>query len=216
MKNRVISLLLLLAMLMTTVPVMTMVGSAETSMAEEGDDPKRLTNYDKLYVGADGSTTENGGKLVTLFSGFGSDASIDMMSGTWINKLGDLNATFGNLKYWEKRADGGIGYTGIYGQLNEEGTIANSSPYNNISAGASSFTNTRLNLGLDLLPDDDYTIEYVARYMPIYVADAEGNIAKGTDGEPLEYYVAKGSGVSSSQYAGAIDYIGFISSCPSM
>lgn len=176
------------------------------------ENAKKFTDYDNLYVGADGSTTANGGKLVSLFSAFGGDVSVDMTSGTWINKIGDVNATFGNLKYWERREDGSVGYTGFYGQLNPDGSINTSASTNNISAGASSFTNTRLNLGLDLLPKDDYTIEYVAKYMPIYVANEDGTIAKDAQGNPLEYFVASGQGVSSSQYAGAIDYIGFISS----
>ncbi len=173
---------------------------------------KKLSIYDELYVGADGSRTANGGKLINLFVAFGGDASVNLSSGIWLDKLSDSTATFGNAKYWEKRADGSVGYTGFYGQLNPDGSINKSATTNNISAGASSFTQTKLDFGIDMLPKDDYTIEYTAKYMPIYVANPDGTIAEDADGNPLEYYNATGQGVASSQYAGAIDYIGFISS----
>ena len=179
---------------------------------QDKENAKKLSVYDELYVGADGSRTANGGYLVHLFSAFNLDASVNLANGVWVDKLSDNTATFGNSKYWERRDDSAVGYTGFYGQLNADGTINKSASTNNISAGASSFTQTRLDLGLELLPKDDYTIEYVAKYMPIYVADANGDIALDADGGLMQYYNVTGNGVPSSQYAGAIDAIGFITS----
>ncbi|MBE6655901.1 MAG: hypothetical protein E7609_03385 [Ruminococcaceae bacterium] len=194
-----------------------------------------LNDYEKMYVGANGETTANGGKLVALF---GSTELIDTEAedwdGTWVNKLGLNHAKFNNSSVWEKRADGSIGFTGLYGQW-VDGKLVNSTydkklPTDNILShiynsyaeengkklgglNDPSFANTRLQLGLALLPKEDFTIEYVAKYNPIYVATPDGEIAKDDAGNPIEYYVANGNnGISAAEYTRPFDYIGFISS----
>ena len=179
-----------------------------------------LDNYDALYIGANGEKTANGGHLLSLFGAFGGDVSVDLASGVWANKLGGKSATFGNHEQWERR-DGGVGFTIFYGQLDADGNFVKDAPTNNVAqnGGANNsakFLNTRLQFGLDLLPEEDFTIEYVAKYNPIYVADAEGNIALDADGNPEESYnylteSSDRKGID-AYYAGAIDFIGFISS----
>ncbi len=195
--------------------------------AAEKEKAKNLNEYEKLYAGAqivDGERvkTANGGYLLSLFGAFNGDASADLAFGEWVNKLGGKSATFGNLEQWERR-DGGVGFTIFYGQIDENGNFVKDAPTNNVAQqnlanNSAKFLNTRLQFGLDLLPEEDFTIEYVAKYNPIYVADENGNIALDADGNPEESYnhlLADSSGTQrgiDAYYAGAIDYIGFISS----
>lgn len=194
---------------------------------------KVLNDYEKLYVGATGPITRGEGESINLVALFGANGrSVDLENGVWVNKVGDLNATFGNYEtgIWQKRADGGVGYTGLYGQFDAAGKLATSIlggedgktnlvALTNTVASGSGNTNkhlkTRLNFGLDLLPDEDYTIEYAAKYTPIYVADpnAEDKIARDIDGNPVEFYTSNAnSGISSAQYTAPLDYLGLISS----
>ncbi len=192
----------------------------EAAIAEEKEirATRVLNDYEKLYVGADGSETANGGHLLSLFGS--KDRSVDLENGRWINKIGEINATFGNFGYykteiWQKRADGGVGYTGLYGKYNEGGALVKVSETNNMAdAAGSPHINTRLNLGMELLPTEDFTIEYVAKYMPIYVGDpnASDGIAREPNGTPIEYHDVNKNGIGSTQYSGALDYLGLISS----
>lgn len=192
----------------------------ETAIAALVEDEKRLakakklSDYEALYVGADGSLTENGGKLVALFSV--TDESLNLTTGEWINKIGSVNASLGNAGRWQKREDGGIGYDVLYGQF-VNGELKTDVSTNTVATGSGSGSSvhlkTRLNLGLALLPKEDFTIEYTAKYNPIYVANADGTVATNADGTPVEYYVAnKNNGISNAEYSAALDYIGFISS----
>ncbi len=128
MKKRMLSALLVLCTLLSLLPV-------QAAMAEETlvkDDPpapiteetaenELLTDYDKLYVGADGSKTANGGKLIALYSAYGTDRatvtlSTGKTSGSWKNKLdatGETDAVLRDeydTKDWELGEDGGLGY----------------------------------------------------------------------------------------------------------
>ncbi len=193
----------------------------EAAIAEEKEirASRVLDDYEKLYVGADGSETANGGHLVSLFGAKG--RSVDLENGRWINKLGEINATFGDYTsgvwtdgVWEKRADGGVGYTGIYGKYSEDGALVREAVTNTINHTNNYSKSARLQLGLELLPKEDFTIEYVAKYTPIYVGDetADDKIARDSSGDPIEYYVANKNGISGSEDTHALDYLGFISS----
>lgn len=77
------------------------------------------TVYDDMYVGADGSETVNGGKLVALFTDYGTDVSAWLKGGMWLPKKGDYTATINGGQYnaetnktgWVDLANGGIGYS---------------------------------------------------------------------------------------------------------
>ncbi len=93
-------------------------GNSTTLLSESGTG---MTAYDSLYIGADGSTTAYGGKLIGLYTAFtANDASVTLASGTaagvWKNKMditGSTNATlrdtYANVD-WTFGAEGGVGY----------------------------------------------------------------------------------------------------------
>ena len=121
MKKRWISLLLVACTLLSLFPTVIFSAAAEeslpkdesalgnTSAVEDGALPER-TAYDGLYVGADGSTTANGGKLVALFSAFGDDlSSVDLTAGTWTDKMNGNVATLRGAG-WMAGSAGGFGF----------------------------------------------------------------------------------------------------------
>ncbi len=184
-------------------------------IAKERANAQKLSEYDKLYVGSEkGPEPINGGKLVALFNAFSGDFSSAVVSkGLWINKVGKADATFGNAQYWSDREGGSVGFDVLFGQLQPDGSVKTGTETDTGSdKEGTSFVNTRLNLGLDLLPKDDYTIQYVAKYNPVYVANPDGTVATDKDGNKLEYYAVSGNGISNSEYVGAVDKVGFISS----
>ncbi len=120
MKKRLISLLLVACTLLSLFPTVLFAASAEESLpkdesqsgvssAPQTETLTEKTAYDGLYVGADGSTTANGGKLVALFTAFGTDASADLTAGTWSDKMNGNVATLRG-DGWTVGAKGGIGY----------------------------------------------------------------------------------------------------------
>lgn len=87
--------------------------------AQAADESLRaMTAYDALYVGADGSTTRNGGMLTALYTAFTKeDPSVDLAKGVWYNKVGKSNITvYGRQKSvtnatgWIYGENGGFGY----------------------------------------------------------------------------------------------------------
>ncbi len=76
-----------------------------------------LTNYDTLYVGADGEKTANGGNLIGLYTAFASDKSgYDLQAGKWFNKMDTTGATDAILRdssdavSWVAGEGGGLAY----------------------------------------------------------------------------------------------------------
>ncbi len=122
MKKRLISFLLSLITVLSLFPVMA-VGAvaAETELPKDtGKTPAiqaeeeraALSEYDTLYIGADGSETANGGVLLALYSAFGADSSVDLTAGAWQNKMdatGETDAAFKGASFWQKKANG-VGY----------------------------------------------------------------------------------------------------------
>ncbi len=99
----------------------------------------KKTAYDALYVGADGSKTENGGVLSILLSAYDtSSVIVHEKSTVWYDKMGNYNATLAG-SLWQKYADGGIGY---------DLSAFDYSQYLSIDPTA--------------LPTDTYTLEYVS------------------------------------------------------
>ena len=128
MKKRMLCALLLIGTLLSLFPVQT-VAAEETLIKDEtpalttdgGEENSLLTDYDKLYVGADGSPTANGGKLIGLYTAYGTDyatvtLSADKTNGAWKNKMDATGATDAVLRDtytgtdWVKDEKGGIGY----------------------------------------------------------------------------------------------------------
>lgn len=128
MKKRLLSALLVLCTLLSLLPAQAVMAE-ETLVKDETPAPMEneekessfFTDYDKLYVGADGSKTANGGKLLALYSAYGDDsATVTLSSGTtagvWKNKMdltGETDALLRDecdTKDWELGEDGGLGY----------------------------------------------------------------------------------------------------------
>lgn len=206
MMRKMIGSILILCMLITAIPI---------SVAAQASTPAMITEEEgvdlhSLYV-TDG--------LVAHLSVLGTAAdSASLASGVWQDRVSGASATLGNKQYWERRADGAVGFDILYGVYeNGKVTLASDAasplPTDRYASRAlATYSQTRLQLGLALLPNDDFTIEYVARYNPIYVADKNGGIAKNADGSPMELYKMTGHGAPDAQYAGPADHIGFFSS----
>ncbi|MBQ8907265.1 MAG: hypothetical protein IJY71_01590, partial [Clostridia bacterium] len=139
--------------------------------------------YDMLYVGADGSDTANGGKLLLLYNAYEANNSAVPEIGTWFNKVGDADATFVNGTQgthdpvWEMRGNG-VGYDVYGGPLNADGTINTATylSFYHTNGGWSQSWGTRLDLPLDVLyalNDGDYTLDYVSKYDKIKVRNAD-------------------------------------------
>ena len=126
--------------------------------------------------------------LTSLFSIF-REGSVNLASGTWRNLVGGANATFGNKDQWSENANGSVGFNMYYGTV-IDGTYTASVDGDGTS---NYFTyGTRLNLGISLLPADDFTVEYLAQYKPYYVTDGAGNLVPDANGNPTETYNASG------------------------
>ena len=101
MKRRILSLVLVLCSVLACFPVLG-VAAAENLPKDETpgvvsdaqtEGAHGFTDYDALYVGADGSKTANGGSLLGLYSAYGADTSVDVTGGTWKNKMDATGAT---------------------------------------------------------------------------------------------------------------------------
>ena len=190
MKTKIISLLLLVSMLITAVPVMAAAAEEAQSVATNV-----VTDYDyhDKYV-TDG--------IVGLFTAFdANDASVSLADGkgTWLNRVsGKPNATFAG-KSWEVLANGGVGYKYVYGTV-KDGVYSTTNTKNNFD-----YLN-RLVFGLDLLPKQDYTLEYVALYTPMYAWNADASTYV-----PAHNYTDANGAAPAGQYTErVVDMIGLI------
>lgn len=131
------------------------------------DEARAKSDYDALYVGADGGKSISGGSLIALYTAYkGSTDSVDLDLGLWYNKMSQEDASINGGKYsdektggWKLRADGGFGY---------DLTIApdTSSYYMKEQA----CTNV-LTLSPSLLASADFTVEYSASFPNYKLAD---------------------------------------------
>ena len=160
MKKKIISLVLLLAMLVTAFPAAVMAKEEPLSVETGRSDTVDLHT---LYV-------DDG--LVALFSVLGERAgTADLSAGTWTDVLGGKTATLGNAARWTRNALGGIGFNTFCGEL-ADGVFTASSVGNNYTDKTA-----KLDLGIALLPEGDFTVEYMAEYKPVYVYDAAASFA---------------------------------------
>ncbi len=161
MKARLLSFVLLLAMLITAIPVMA--SAAEENAIGTSFEETYKTDYDDLYV-KDG--------LSSLFLAYENDvtnATKNADSVTWDNLVdGKKDATFVG-SAWAIGAKGGIGRTVIYGTKNANGSFT---AHNDRNTYWATEKDHKLDLGLELLPKDDFTLEYVAFFPPVYSVDA--------------------------------------------
>lgn len=124
MKRRILCFLLTLCTLLSLFPTIAVASSAQTLPKDESGagvsaqadgGAVTQTDYDRLYVGADGSKTANGGKLVGLYTAFdAAGASLNLTDGKWKNKMDPSGATDAVLRgaaFWSKNADGSVGVT---------------------------------------------------------------------------------------------------------
>lgn len=153
-------------------------------------DANTMNEYDMLFVGADGSMTANGGKLLFLYTAYKGTGSAVVEEGIWFDKLGRNDAIFYNGKtggthnpVWESRGENGVGYDVYGGQVKADGTLSKETyfsfaPHSSIYIDASweASWGTRLDLPLDVLlslNDGDYTLDYVSKYGKIKVRNTD-------------------------------------------
>ena len=128
--KRFLSILLVLCTLLSFFPVVFPAQGEELAKDESGasaggpallSNGATLTEYDALYVGANGEKTANGGTLVGLYTALGEDSSaVTLSSGTangvWKNKMDVTGGTDAVLRDgysgvdWQFDANGGVGY----------------------------------------------------------------------------------------------------------
>ena len=131
MKKRVLCFLLTLAMLLTFFPTVAVAAAQEDALPKDNGtgvnegasaEGTALSVYDRLYVGADGTKTANGGSLLALYTVYGDDASVDLTAKKWQNKMDATGATDAIFRgsYWQ-RMNGGVGYAMDLAQFNADG-----------------------------------------------------------------------------------------------
>ncbi len=126
--KRVLSFLLLVVLLVTAIPVAAIYG---TETETEGETAVAMTEYDKLYVGADGGKTENGGTLKGLYTAFDlAEAAAIISAGKWHNKMdatGETDATVIDKvgDTWTAGEKAGFGYTWALADWNKDSKSPN-------------------------------------------------------------------------------------------
>ena len=151
------------------------------------DDEKRaMSDYDELYIGADGSKSANGGGLIGLFSAFaGATDSVDLDLGVWYNKVAQVDASLNGGTYsasltsgWKLRQNGGFGY-----DLEIIGTAGHAHYLKAQDCG------NVMVLDKEMLASPDFTVEYSAIYELYYMNGEKYNEAKTViDYEPTERF----------------------------
>ena len=178
MKKRILSVLLLLAMLVTMIPFAAAAEEVSTEGTTGGQTETEQPDVGDLYEWY----VKEG--LTNLFTTFGDENGVDLTAGTWTAKVGTGVATLGTKARWTDGEFGGIGFNVLYGTVNSEGAYTTTSDYNNHHTDG-----LKLNFGIGLLPASDYTVEYLAMYKPIYVAATDGSILV-KEGAKVEAYDA--------------------------
>ena len=195
MKRRIVSLILLLTMLITAIPF---AASAETE-APVSETKGDVSNLLDLY--ADGMTAH--------FTTLGGASGVDLAAGTWTDLVAGKTATLGNASRWSLGASGGVGFNTYCGEM-ADGAFTASSAGNNYTDKTA-----RLDFGISLLPEGDFTVEYTVTYKPVYVYDATApdHIARDAQGKPIETYAmdktATGKYAQAGGGQGMIDAFGY-------
>ena len=145
--------------------------------------------------------------LVAFFAAHGAyEGTVDISAGTWTDFYAGKTATLTG-GGWYMGDKGGIGFDIIRGMVDANGVYQDSSSFNNNT------NMIRLDLGMALLPDADYTVEYTAEYRPIYSVNTEGEIVG-------EMYDLNPTKVDANELGwrgrGAIDQLGVLASWTGM
>ena len=192
--KKIVTLLLLVAMLITAIPVMVWA---------DAEAPTESTAFDahELYV-------KEG--LVSLFTVFDDAADVDLSRGIWHDRVGGKTATLGNASRWQVSALGGVGFDTFCGEM-AGGTFSAASAGNNFTDKSA-----RLEFGTALLPTVDFTVEYMAMYKPVYLYDAASadGIARDESGRALETYDFSPVATTNHATLGPIDYVGYLPPSP--
>ncbi|MBQ5792050.1 MAG: hypothetical protein IIW19_05005, partial [Clostridia bacterium] len=149
--NRALSMLFALVMIVTVFPVMTSTAVAAEIEAQGAD----ILTYEDLYV-KDG--------LVAWFDAFGvNNATVDLVNGTWTDKIGGSVATVkGASTWWKFRENGGFGYDMTQAEWK------------------ASWSAVEVAFDINLLNETAFTFEtFLTPYGPV---DAEGNRSQTSDG----------------------------------
>ncbi len=141
---------------------------------------RKMTAYDALYIGADGSKTENGGSLTMLLTAYDTASTVFAgESGVWYDKMGNHNGTFiGSV--WGSLTGGGVGYDITINPANATAGTKNVDAY--------------LNIGGAAIPKEDYTLETVVKYGYPQEIDADGNVLGKYSGAHLATTVSDAIG----------------------
>ena len=116
--------------------------------------------------------------LVAMFTAFaGDEAYVDTVNGTWTDRVNGTTASLvnqGETQLWTMNAKGGVGFNVYAGEIDDNGTVTGVGTYDTIKKSY-----RRLDFDVALLPTADFTVEYLAMYRPVYVADKEASAAAG-------------------------------------
>ena len=162
MKKRILSVILLLAMLLTMVPFAATAEEVTTDVNAGSDattenEATDAFDYEALYV-------KEG--LVNLFTVYGENNGLDFSKATWTDKLKGSVATLmgkgakdGDPTRWVQNADGSFGFNVLKGAIMENGEYSETGDGATASLGQHLGNNIRLSFGLPLLPDGSFTVE---------------------------------------------------------
>ena len=196
MKTKLLSMLLLAAMLLTGIPVMAV-------SAEEAAPATKDYDYQDLYV-------KDGLKVLLTAIDADEDDGIVLSNGigTWKNRVNDtaINAlrAYGNdltTGQWRVGTNGGIGFPVYAGQVNADDSYSKYSVYNTLAHGEYTENGTThaqnrkaMALMLDAanLPTGSFTVEYLAQYNHLeavygYTDEAKGIVEGASAGDVINY-----------------------------
>ena len=171
----------------------TIVADAAKSKATKDSLQDALTTKAASSTALDGYVaTED---LVAFFTS-SVEASINLAAGTWTDIIGGSVATLEGKTNWTLRENGAIGFD-AWGGYMKNGTYTNGKTGFAGDTTAYIGNKYRLLFDINMLPDEDFTVEYLAAYRPILIADAD----KTASGGKVVYYQENGKDVAAYDYA---------------
>ena len=171
----------------------TIVADAAKSKATKDSLQDALTTKAASSTALDGyAATED---LVAFFT-TAVKPSVDLTAGTWTDIIGGSVATLEGKTNWALRENGAIGFD-AWGGYMTKGTYTNGKTGFAGDTTAYIGNKYRLLFDINMLPDEDFTVEYLAAYRPILIADAD----KTASGGAVVYYQENGKDVAAYDYA---------------
>ena len=162
---------------------------------------RKQNDYDKLYIGADGSSTENGGKLQALLTAYETKSVVfSDIKTAWLDKMNNNDATFEGA-LWQIY-DCGFGYDITAGPnmgANDGGftTVNTNSPYYTVNDAKNQYLRLPSSL---IVGKENFTLEmaFVAK-TNVYHTDAQGKITNEMYVPNQIYYVYTAYDVSGNK-----------------